>query len=381
MTSITEPSDFDRMKFEFTLTPEEQKRLSAPLPPQKFKWLPRIPLLNAVLVLIVCAGVIAATWNYSYGFLVGLILYPYTAQAVMAIGVSASPYIRKPVYPPAKPVIVTIDSNGVIEERQPRTVVLSWRQIDDIHLVYGFVRFGRVGRAAVVVPLRCFGPDVVQDELLGLLVNLRERGKGISKPPGVASLNGPRVSFISDTRNSADVYAFYVRQRPNYIKRGQMVILLMYFAGEANLTYGYFRPSGISEFIPTWLILAAFLTFITSPFTTMKATTLAAWKKVPGVLGPWTVAISPEMIELIHNGGTSFTAWEGVTLLERDKRSINLKFVDETFALIPKSAFAGKADEEQFFETAVRYRNAALNGDTPNIQPDTVWPPAPRGGG
>jgi hypothetical protein len=273
---------------------------------------------------------------------------------------------------------VTIDGDGVVEERPERTIVLSWRQVEDVRIVHDLLRFGRRGRPPIAVPLRGLPGGTDPQDLLQALAQAKSRWNGPEQPPGMASLTGPKISYTSSADDVARLYRHYLRHAGRAAVRQQWIALFLYFLRSMLVSFHFLESLGDIDRVPFWLAAGVALTLATSPIPAARKAAVNTLKQVPGMLGPMTVALSPEKIEIIHNGGRSLTSWSAVQGVEQDKHAIYIRFFDNGIVLIPRSAFASQRESAPFHEAAMRCWTARETGAPVSEEENSVWPPAPR---
>lgn len=377
MTSHDPQSHFERMDFAYTLTPDEMKRLALPVPSDKPKWRSWGMVIFFAVMVSVFTGIAILAWDNPLGLIPAIVVYSWGFQLLWAIAARIVLRLKPPAVS-ATEIRVAIDREGVVEERPERIIVVTWSQIENVRIVHGFLRFGRLGRPAIVVPLRCLPEGTDPQGLLQSILRTKAQEMGSERPPGMASLSGPAITYTSGQNEVTRLYRHFLRHEGRAARRQQWVVLALYFLGSMLLSFHFLESLGRIGGLTYWLTASIVLTLATSPVALARKGSIAILKQAPGVLGTVTIAMSPEKIEVVHKGGVSLTTWSGVLGVERDKTTIYMRFIENTLITIPRTAFAASSEEAAFYETAMRYWTAARTGSQAAGQDEAVWPPAPR---
>ncbi|HJX36740.1 MAG TPA: YcxB family protein [Dehalococcoidales bacterium] len=78
-------------------------------------------------------------------------------------------------------------------------------------------------------------------------------------------------------------------------------------------------------------------------------------QKPNAVIGKHQVSINPEGFTDINETGQSTIRWNGISWLGRNDKYLFLKLADSSFGILPKRAFHGEANFNNFVETVKSY--------------------------
>lgn len=362
-------------EFRFTLTVEEEASLQNLPSAETTTWKHWIPLVLWIVGLALFTVATVGMWNEPYGIITAVIAYAWLFQIVwtlIAQGI-ARRYARNTQ--PAWETRVRLDENGVTEERGVRTLLVSWRQVSRVRVAGGFLCCDRPGRSPIVIPCRCLGTEEDAEAFRLEIAAVKARWNGPERQVGLPTITGPKATYVSTGNEIARMHKRHWATQDG--RRHSFLTVTAYALGMATLCYHFLNQVNIALPIPLWLLATAAIVTATSPTTSNHSNAIAAMKQVPGMLGPFCVALSPEKVEVTHNAGTALTEWSGVSSIGRDRGGLYLNFADGSVIAIPRTAFATPAEEDAFYQTARRY----AEGDTEEAPPEEeVWPPAPRAG-
>jgi hypothetical protein len=378
MTSHDPQPRFERREFTYTLTPEEVERLGKPLKARKLMGRVWLACIVVAIVLAAFAAATAFAWNNPLGFIPALMLTAWGIQIVWVFAEQAEARRARKPYGDGAPFHVVLDENGIVEQRPAKTVLVSWHQIADIQIAHDLLLFARSGRQSIFLPLRCLDAGTSSASLLQAVREAKAHAQNTVSVPGIASLSGPRVSFISDQKNVERLYRHYLRHASRAAMRREAGMLALYLLIMLAFLCHFLTLLKGSQWFSYLLLGGIVLTLAISPRTSARTATLNALKKTPGMLGPMTVALSAKEVELIHAGGASLTSWENVAGVKQDKKTIYIRFSENALIAIPRAAFPAQPEADAFYAAAVLYWTAVQTGETIAEPPDSVWPPAPK---